>query len=57
MPKLLDPDPERYAVLAVLPFYLVFAFNRLNERGLPRDSPFIFFFPTAVENKLKLFLS
>lgn len=34
-----DPDPERYAVLAVLPSHLVRAFNRLIERGLPRDSP------------------
>lgn len=36
-----DPDPERYAILAVLPYYLVVAFNRLIERGLPRDSPAI----------------
>lgn len=36
-----DPDPERYAVLAVLPFYLVHAFNRLIELGLPRGSPAI----------------
>lgn len=34
-----DPDPERYAILAVLPFYLVVAFNRLIDRGLPRGSP------------------
>lgn len=32
-------DPERYAVVAVLPFYLVMAFNRLIERGLPRNCP------------------
>ncbi len=36
-----DPDPERYAILAVLPFYLCMAFNRLIERGLPRGSPAI----------------
>lgn len=36
-----DPDPERYVVLAVLPSYLVHAFNRLIERGLPRGSPAI----------------
>lgn len=34
-----DPDPERSAVLAALPYYLVIAFNRLIERGLPRNSP------------------
>lgn len=34
-----DPDPERYAVLAVLPHYMAHAFNRLIERGLPRGSP------------------
>ncbi|SPQ27449.1 a14003f9-e6b6-41dc-af9e-575aa099f14d [Thermothielavioides terrestris] len=36
-----DPDPARYAILAVLPYYLVIAFNRLIERGLPRGSPAI----------------
>jgi hypothetical protein len=36
-----DPDAERYAILAVLPYYLVTAFNRLIERGLPRGSPAI----------------
>ena len=36
-----DPDPARYAILAVLPYYLVTAFNRLIERGLPRGSPAI----------------
>ncbi|KAK6824803.1 hypothetical protein PG995_015594 [Apiospora arundinis] len=34
-------DPRRYAILSVLPSYLVKAFNRLIERGLPRDSPMI----------------
>ncbi|KAL2120453.1 hypothetical protein VTJ04DRAFT_4480 [Mycothermus thermophilus] len=34
-----DPDPERYAILAVLPSYLVMAFNRLIEMGLPRGAP------------------
>ncbi|KAJ4393004.1 hypothetical protein N0V93_002208 [Gnomoniopsis smithogilvyi] len=46
-----DPDPERYAVLAVLPFYMVMAFNRLIQRGLPRGSPFII--STAMEDELK----
>jgi hypothetical protein len=36
-----DPDPQRYAILSVLPFYLVKAFNRLIKRGLPRGSPAI----------------
>lgn len=47
-----DPDPQRYAVLAVLPHYLVHAFNRLIERGLPRGSPAII---TSIEaeNDLK----
>jgi hypothetical protein len=41
IPDPADPDPERYAILAVLPYYLVTAFNRLIERGLPRGSPAI----------------
>ncbi|KAI1379359.1 hypothetical protein F4677DRAFT_329249 [Hypoxylon crocopeplum] len=36
-----DPDPERYAILSVMPYYLAKAFNRLIERGLPRGSPAI----------------
>jgi hypothetical protein len=36
-----DADPVRYAILSVIPHYLVMAFNRLIERGLPRDSPAI----------------
>lgn len=46
-----DPDPQRYAVLAVLPYYLVMAFNRLIEIGLPRDSPFII--TPEIEEELK----
>lgn len=42
-----DPDPERYAILAVLPIYLVTAFNRLIEKGLPRGSPAIIAGPKA----------
>lgn len=34
-----DPDPQRQAILAVLPYYLTVAFNRLIERGLPRGAP------------------
>ncbi|KAI2624294.1 hypothetical protein GGR54DRAFT_569281 [Hypoxylon sp. NC1633] len=41
IPDPADPDPERYAVLSVLPYYLTKAFNRLIERGLPRGSPAI----------------
>lgn len=36
-----DADPQRYAILSVLPHYLCKAFNRLIERGLPRGSPAI----------------
>jgi hypothetical protein len=36
-----DVDPRRYAILAVLPEFLVIAFNRLIEKGLPRGSPAI----------------
>lgn len=36
-----DPDPTRYAIVAVLPHYLIMAFNRLIEMGLPRGSPAI----------------
>lgn len=36
-----DSDPERCAILAVLPYYLVTAFDRLIERGLLRGSPAI----------------
>lgn len=39
IPDPADPDPARYAILAVLPYYLAHAFNRLIERGLPRGSP------------------
>jgi hypothetical protein len=42
--EILDPadsDPARYAILSVLPSYLVIAFNRLIQRGLPRGSPAI----------------
>ncbi|KAH8175816.1 hypothetical protein LIA77_04234 [Sarocladium implicatum] len=46
-----DPDPERYAILAVLPHYLVIAFNRLIERGLPRGSPAII---TSAEEEERL---
>lgn len=37
-----DPDPERYAVLAVIPTLLVLAFNKRIELGLPRHAPPIF---------------
>lgn len=36
-----DMHPERYAILAVMPALMVRAFNRLIERGLPRNSPAI----------------
>jgi hypothetical protein len=37
-----DTDPDRYAVLAVIPALLVSAFNKRIELGLPRDGPPIF---------------
>lgn len=36
-----DPDPQRYAILSVIPHLLVPAFNRLIERRLARDAPAI----------------
>ena len=36
-----DPDPARYAILAVIPALLVKAFNRNISLGLPRDAPSI----------------
>ncbi|KAM0557118.1 hypothetical protein ACHAPJ_005381 [Fusarium lateritium] len=36
-----DTNPARYAILAVLTHYLIKAFNRLIERGLPRGCPAI----------------
>lgn len=39
IPDPMDSDPARYAVLAVIPRFLVGSFNRLVERGLPRGSP------------------
>ncbi|KAI1912122.1 hypothetical protein LOZ12_002156 [Ophidiomyces ophidiicola] len=41
IPDPADPDPERYALLAVMPTCMVRAFNRLIERGLPRNAPAI----------------
>jgi hypothetical protein len=41
IPDPAEPDPARYAILAALPHYLVRAFNRLIQRGLPRGSPAI----------------
>jgi hypothetical protein len=52
IPDPADPDPERYAILSVLPCYLVTAFNRLIERGLPRGSPAIIA-GAAAEDELK----
>lgn len=37
-----DPDPERYAVLACIPYLLLRAFNANINLGLPRDAPAIF---------------
>jgi hypothetical protein len=52
IPDPADPDPARYAILAVLTQYLALAFNRLIERGLPRGSPAIIAGPD-VEDELR----
>ncbi|KAF2231805.1 hypothetical protein EV356DRAFT_418583, partial [Viridothelium virens] len=36
-----DPNPARYAILAVMSKFLVDAFNRRIEHGLPRDTPMV----------------
>lgn len=36
-------EPQRYAILAVLPYHLILAFNWLIERNLSRDSPAIIY--------------
>ena len=41
IPDPVDSDPKRYAIISVIPHLLVKAFNRLIERGLPRDAPAI----------------
>lgn len=46
-----DPDPARYAILAVIPQFLVAAFNRLIKMGLPRGSPAII---KGIEEELEL---
>lgn len=46
-----DSDPEQYAILSCLPFYLVKAFNRFIERGLPRGAPALM--TVADEEELK----
>lgn len=42
IPDPADPEPERAAFVAAIPFILVTAFNNLINRGLPRDLPSIF---------------
>ena len=41
IPDLRDLDPKPYAILAVIPQFLVIAFNRLIERCSPRGAPSI----------------
>ena len=36
-----DTNPQRYAILAVMPALMVRAFNRLISKGLPRNAPAI----------------
>jgi len=41
LPDPKDPDPVRYAILAVLVQQMCMGFNRLIDLGLPRDAPAI----------------
>ncbi|PGH16220.1 hypothetical protein AJ80_05243 [Polytolypa hystricis UAMH7299] len=41
IPDPVDSDLKRYVIIPVIPHLLVKAFNRLIERGLPRDAPAI----------------
>jgi hypothetical protein len=34
-----DPDPQRAAILATIPSFMVMAYNRLIEVGQHRDAP------------------
>ncbi len=46
-----DPDPQRAAILAVIPTFMVVAYNRLIDMGLPRDAPAVI--SPHMEAKLK----
>lgn len=48
IPDPADPDPIRYAILAIIPQYQALAYNRLIQRGLPRGSPAIIAGPEAL---------
>lgn len=50
-----DPDPVRYAILAVTPKLLVHAFNRNISMGLPRDAPAILVDFEELEPRPRLF--
>ena len=38
IPRPPDPDPERFAIISAIPYFLAAAFNRIIDLGLPRDS-------------------
>ena len=51
----IDPDPTRYAVLAVLTQLMCASFNRRIERGLPRDAPAIIIDFAALRARPKVY--
>ncbi|KAF3928667.1 hypothetical protein AA313_de0209851 [Arthrobotrys entomopaga] len=54
IPDPMDNDAERYAILAALPHFLVQAFNRLIDRGLPRYSAAIIENPEELQQQAKI---
>ena len=55
LPDPIDPDPTRYAVLAVLTQLMCASFNRRIERGLPRDAPAIIIDFAALRARPKVY--
>ncbi|KAF8122664.1 hypothetical protein EV363DRAFT_1182140 [Boletus edulis] len=55
LPDPVDPDPTRYAVLAVLTRLMCASFNRRIELGLPRDAPAIITDFAALRARPKLY--
>ncbi|KAF8550156.1 hypothetical protein OG21DRAFT_1514396 [Imleria badia] len=55
LPDPADPDPTRYAVLAVLTRLMCASFNRRIELGLPRDAPAIIIDFAALQARPKVY--
>jgi len=49
-----DKNPKRYAILAVMTALMVRAFNRLIDKGLPRNSPAIIMDPEVLAEQPKI---